>query len=137
MASAETALYSLLSSASGITSLIGLRIYPGIAPQTAREPFIVFRLVSDPPVRVMGGDTTLRHPRFSIFVHAGEYDEVKTIRDAVQTAMRDKSGTYDTLTVQHIYYEDENDGYDPTVDRYYTVLDYTMWYTAEAGQQVP
>ena len=128
MASVETALYSLLSGDSGITSLVGLRIYPGIAPQTARAPFIVFRLVSNSPIHVMGGDAILYKPRFSIFIHAAEYDEVKTIRDAVQTAMRDTSGTYDTIVIQHIYYEDENDGYDPTVDRYYTVLDYIIWH---------
>lgn len=128
MASAETALYSLLSNVSGVISLVGLRIYPGIAPQTAKEPFLVYRLISDLPIRVMGTDTSLHKSRFSVYIHAAEYDEVKTIRDAVQSAMRDTSGTYDTIVVQHIYYEDENDGYDPTVDRFYTILDYSMWF---------
>ena len=128
MASVETALYTLLSSNSGITNLVQKRIYPGIAPQTARVPFIVFRLISNPPIHIMGGDATLYKPRFSIFIHANEYDEVKTIRDAVQSAMRDVSGTYDTIVIQHIYYEDENDSYDPTTDRFYIILDYIIWH---------
>lgn len=128
MASIETALYSLLSGTSGITDLVQKRIYPGIAPQTASAPFVVFRMVSDPPIHVMGGDATLYKPRFSVYIHADGYDEVKTIRDVVQTAMRDTSGTYDTIVIQHIYYEDQNDAYDPATNRYYTILDYIIWY---------
>ncbi len=128
MASAETALYSLLSNVSGVTDLVGLRIYPGIAPQTTEEPFIVYRLISNPPIHVMGSDTALSRPRFSIFIHAHEYDEVKDIKDAVQAAMRNVSGTFNTIVIQQIFFENETDGYDPTVDRYYTVLDYIMWH---------
>jgi len=128
MASAETALYTLLSGVSGVTNLVQKRIYPGIAPQDARAPFIVYRLVSNSPIHLMGGDATLYKPRFSIYIHAEEYDEVKTIRDAVQAAMRDTSGTYDTVVIQHIYYEDENEGYDSATDRFYTILDYIIWH---------
>jgi hypothetical protein len=48
--SVKTALYSIVTNDSGVSGIIGTKLYPSVAPSSAIAPYVVYSVVSDSPV---------------------------------------------------------------------------------------
>ena len=86
----ENALHIHLLAQSGLTTLIGQKLYYVTAPQTVEEPYIVFFKVSAVPEYCLTGHCGLINARFQFSIFADTYHETKLISRQIQLALQDK-----------------------------------------------
>lgn len=105
--SAEAVVYALLTGAGPVTAIVGAgaaaRIYPAVLPQSVKPTpaAIVYSLVSAVPLPVM--DTTspthLTRSRVQVDLLGADFAQLRTLRDAVVTALRFQRGLIATFQV--------------------------------------
>ena len=132
---ASEALYYKLKTTSGVTDLIGLKIFPLIAPKNKKLPWITYQQISNVPVHAMGSDAAVYGPRIQVDIFAETFDSLEDIGLQVKTALQDYSGTIgsgDTLAVSRIFLENEADRVevDPESKEttYHRIMDFIMWH---------
>ena len=86
----ENALHIHLLAQTGLTALIGQKLYYVTAPQTVEEPYIVFFKVSAVPEYCLTGHCGLINARFQFSIFADTYYETKLISRQIQLALQDK-----------------------------------------------
>jgi len=132
----EIAMRDLLVAATGVTDLVGTRIYPEMRQQGEDFPAIVYQLVSTQPQNAMdgGGTTVATRASMSFDSIAETYAGAKTLASAVRAAIGDlASGTYSTVVIKSCFHEgdsaiteDSQVAGDRGVSR--IISDYTIWY---------
>lgn len=83
----ETTLYTLLSTASGVTSLVSTRIYPLVAPQDAALPYVTYQVVSTEAHNQLSGAAPSERKVVQINCISNTYANAKAIAEAVKTAL--------------------------------------------------
>jgi len=97
------AIYGILSGATGVTNLIGTRIYPDIAPQNAAYPFVLYSIEGTDPSDTKDGASSLDVVEFTVTVFSESYDNMSSIAAATRTALDAKApGAYGGITLQSI-----------------------------------
>jgi hypothetical protein len=93
--SAEKVVYSLLSSASAITALVGTRIYPRPLPQNVQLPALGYQHLNTVPIPTLDAAAAygLVQSRVQVDVYAKDYAMQKTLVDEVRKACDYKRGT--------------------------------------------
>jgi len=86
----ENALHIHLLAQSGLTALIGQKLYYVTAPQTVVAPYVVFFKVSAVPEYCLTGHCGLINARFQFSIFADTYHETKLISRQIQLALQDK-----------------------------------------------
>lgn len=108
MTAAEVEVYRALTAASGITDLVGLRIYPDIATQGAMLPLIVYERRSSAPVNTIH-DGLPAASKVSVALSAWAKSRIaaEALGDAMEIALRgegvtvNRFGHYDDQTASH------------------------------------
>lgn len=85
----EADLFLHLKTTTAISSLVGSRIYPLVAPENCATPFIVYSNISDVDQTSFQGANYQNKTRFQIDIYSKSYGEVKTLKGAVKVAMYD------------------------------------------------
>jgi hypothetical protein len=85
--SASTIIYSLLSTNTGVTNLVGTKIYPIEAPQTTAFPYIVFQAISNMPTNTKSGVSTMDKTRIQVTAVAKKQSDIDAIGSAVRSAL--------------------------------------------------
>lgn len=116
--SAESALYSALSGASGLTALVGTRIYPDVIPEDADLPAVVYQRAGTSPVTTIGNVTVAENIRFVITAWA----ETRTAADAVAVEIGPALAAAENPAV------DRSTGYDPECGLYAATVDVDWWH---------
>jgi len=133
MAEIEQGIYARLSGQSGVTNLVGTRIYPGVAPLNAAFPYLTYSKVSGIRIHAMESDPGLAHPRMRVSTWSTSYTQVKAIALQVRTALQDYSATTGGIPFQRIFFENEYDL--PEIDlgskkiTHQLVQDYIAWHS--------
>ena len=85
--SAESTLYSILSTAAGVTALVSTRIYPDLVPEEKSTPYIGYERVGSDPISTLHG-TTLGHiARLVVACWADTRLAAEGLADAVEVAL--------------------------------------------------
>lgn len=106
-------LYSLLTGSAAVYTLVGLRVYPGSAPQSATLPFIVQKQASRRKVPTHEGTVNLNLWDVDLEVKAATEASAAAVADAVRTLLDGYSGTPGTgLKVRGCWGESEDDDED-------------------------
>lgn len=125
----DTAIYTVLSGDSGVSNLVGTRIYPLYAPQEPTLPYLVFRRVS-----IVNRDLTqsgvsgLARSRFQIDSYADDPLEAKQLAAAVRSALHGYSGTVGSEEILKSESVNEIDGFDLDLGAVVS-LDFIISYT--------
>lgn len=128
----EAVLYSYLSNYGGLTSLVGIRIYPVFAPKGVAFPYVVFFKVSNVRTLTHDGVVNFQKARMQISCYSEDYYTigaligVKQIAEQVIAAMEAWSGATSIPSSQH---EGEQDLIDPGTKLYHVPLDFFVIYT--------
>jgi hypothetical protein len=124
-------LYTYLMTQTGLTALIGRRLYPDTLPQYCDHPAVSYEITSDIPVHTMSSDAANpRKPLVSYHVWADTYAGAKAVADQLKTALQDKTGTLTVRVLQRVFLENEYDPpYESDTETHHKVLDFTVWYT--------
>lgn len=108
----EEALYARLSGFAGLSALVGSRIYPLRAPQTAALPLVVFQRISTIRWSAFGSDTGLARPRIQVTAWATTAMAAKSVKEQVRAALQRWRGTVAGVEILDATIADERDQYD-------------------------
>ncbi len=131
----EQALHTELAGATGLTALVGERIYFRKAPQDVSKPYLVFFKVSAPREHSHDGASGLVASRWQFSCFATSYKEAKDVVQQVQAELQAFSGVMGGaggVYVGAAFYMDENDYYESGArtesDLYHIAADYRIWH---------
>lgn len=103
----ETKIYSLLTGTTVVTTLLGTRLYPLVAPQAPTYPYAVYFRVSGGQQNGLNGYLDLENPRIQIDIYSTSYSEVKTVAENIQTTMNTSTDFSNVMLSDNDIYEDE------------------------------
>ena len=89
----QDAIYDLLDNDATLTSRIGSRIYPMVAPQDETYPYIVYQTISDQTSEVVEGASGTANGRVQIASWALTYREAHQLDEEVRAAVQGYRGT--------------------------------------------
>lgn len=120
------ALFSILSTFSGLTSLVDTRIYPATAPQETGKPYVVYQQISGDHVESHQGSSGLSMPRYQLDSYAETYNEAKAVGKQIRLAIHGYNSTSPVAgTIIHaILAESDRDGFDDKTSLYRFSSDY-------------
>lgn len=127
MAEAESAIKSLIETQTGNLAT-ATSIWAVEAPQDAVKPYVVFEVIDEQPVNVMGTETTPTDCSFQIHIHSETFLQAVNISNDMRTAFNRFSGTTNGVVVQDVFYEGRNDFFSEQDRDYERVLDFRMFF---------
>ncbi len=125
---------ALLRGESTISALVGTRVYPYHAPQTATLPYIVVTQLNSEEFKDMTSTGSLRAVDFDVDCKADRATESRTLGKIVREFLDDYSGAAGSETISAVLMNNESTEYEPPTDGsdrgiYTTLLDLTIQYT--------
>lgn len=131
---AEKVIKYRLGTFSGVTDLIGDRVYPGALPQDAVLPAIVYKRISSRRLRGAHSDPGIAYVTLQVIsVGAKESpaDDVLALAEQVRLALerygRDLNGTpVDGVLVYDVQIGSESSDYDPELDVHVITTEFTV-----------
>lgn len=127
-----TALRHRLANYSGLSALVGTRVYAVKLPQNVTYPAVTYQIVGGlPRTHLMGGDDALAAPRVQVSAWDTSLTDAISVADQIKAALQDYSGTMGGdagITVQHIFLESEQiDIYDSEAEVHNVAQDFLIW----------
>jgi hypothetical protein len=115
---------AVLAAASGVTALVGTKLYPVHAPQGSVPPFVVMSTVSDVPLHSFTNtvDDRLTNARIQIDCYAKLYKDANAIATAVEAALELASSP--SLSMMRL---NKLDLYDDETELYRVSADFSVW----------
>ena len=92
---------------SAVFDLVGTSIYPGVAPTSAPDSYIVMSKISAPPVHVLGGTAGLVFEKVQVSSWARTVRDSEILAKEVKGSLDGKKGVLGDNYAQHIIMEDE------------------------------
>jgi len=111
MKSPETVLRSALVSSANVSALVGSRIYPILAPQTAALPFIVWRRSGISREHTLAGPMGVPTVSVEMQLLANTYEQARELADKVRVVLDGYGGTLNNTEVKHVSLEQESDDF--------------------------
>jgi hypothetical protein len=112
----EAFLYQRLTSQTAVSSLIGSRVYPLIAPQGTPLPLIVYQRTGVERPQSLAGNVGNPLVTLQLTTYGTSYTSVKSIARAVRIAIDGWTGTTAGVTIQRSTLQTEADGVDMPAD---------------------
>lgn len=125
----EEALYTYLNAQSGLTALVGDRIYFVTAPQQVEAPYLIINLVSSIRTHSHAGFSNLTRARFQFTPFAETYLETKQITAQLKTALDGLTGNIGDSPYVYIgscLLENETDLFDSNSGLNYIAVDFII-----------
>ena len=131
--SLEKAVRSILIADATVTGLVSSRVYPQRRPQGTAVPAIVYQNVFQATNEALATQGGIKRTRLSVEVFDSTYGDTKTLRNAVESALINYTGTTQGETINSLRLEsavDIDESKDPAGDFGYfrTILDFVIWH---------
>lgn len=120
------AIYSILAENSGVSTVVGTRIYPQIAEQGAAFPFIVYVLKDIEPSDTKSGASTLDEIRYDIIAAAETYAALASLTERIRLALDRFSGTVSGIVVDSIQFTDLDVTKEPDTETYLSSSEFVV-----------
>jgi hypothetical protein len=128
---AEAIIKALLEAATGVTALVGSRLYALARPEGDALPAVVWSVISDmprPPFDATPGSEPCS-ARLQVNCLGSSAAATKALAEQVRLACHLKSGTIAGITVIAVLQDVAGpDSYDPLVDTYQQAVDFIVHY---------
>jgi hypothetical protein len=111
MKSPETVLRSALVASANVSALVGSRIYPILAPQTAALPFIVWRRSGISREHTLAGPMGVSTVSVEMQLLAATYEQAREVADRVRLVLDGYGATLNNTEVKHVSLEQESDDF--------------------------
>jgi len=112
----EAFLYQRLTSQTAVSSLIGQRVFPLIAPTGTPLPLVVFQRTGVERPQSLAGKVGNPVVTMQLTTYGTSYTSVKSIARAVRLAVDGWTGTTASVTIQRTTLQTEADGVDMPAD---------------------
>ena len=126
MAELEQALQTRLTGFSGLSALVGTRIYPLILPQPPTLPAVTYQRISASRWSSIPGDDGVAEPRMQVDAWALTYGAAKLAAAQVRLALERWSDDASSPVVLDVFLETDQDIYEPDTDIYRVSADYRV-----------
>ena len=117
----EQAIYDILSNTTAITDIVSTRIYPSIIPQGELLPAVTFQRITNSPEDSKDGVSTLDVDAFGKAL-----SELKTLTDAIRTALDRFSGTRVGIVIDSIRFVTDRDVYEQSKEVYHINQEFSI-----------
>lgn len=111
MKSPEAVLRSVLVTNTVASSLVGTRVYPILAPQSAAMPFITYRRAGIQRQQTLAGPSGVPKVTVEVDVYAATYEAARDVADRVRLCLDGYGGTVDNTVVKQTSLENEQDDF--------------------------
>lgn len=130
----RSSLRTYLAAQSGISNIVGTRIYPVALPQKATRPALTYSRVTGGHYHNLTSATGAAIPTFEIDCWADSYEGADVLAEAVRQEMQGLRGTWGSDAVKSVVLDDEEDSYSDPIDAsdkgvYRITLRYRIMYT--------
>lgn len=122
------AIYSMLIANSGVSSLVGTRVFPVAPPQGDIGPSVVYHRITEIADYNMQSDSGLLLSRFQIDAWADRADLATQLGAAVFDCLSGFRGIQGTIEIQAIFMVSARDDYDSLAKMHRMSRDYEIWY---------
>jgi hypothetical protein len=111
MKSPEAVLRSALVASANVSALVGSRIYPILAPQTAALPFIVWRRSGISREHTLSGPMGVSTVSVEMQLLATTYEQARELADRCRLVLDGYGATLNNTEVKHVSLEQESDDF--------------------------
>jgi hypothetical protein len=126
MASAEEAIFALLSNDSDVTDIVGTRIYPVITPEEGQYPALSYFRVDGPREHVLEGPAGLARPRIQVDAWANDSATARAAIAAVISALDGFIGNAGGVRVAGVIALGDHDLYEPRTKTFHVAADFLV-----------
>lgn len=131
--SLEKAVRSILTADATVSSLVSSRVYPQRRPQGTALPALVYQNVFSHQTEAIDTQAGIRRTRLAIEAIDATYGDTKTLRDAVEAALVNYTGTTQGETIYSLRLEsavdiDESNDPGSQFGAFRTILDFVIWH---------
>ena len=109
--SPETVLSRALAEAPAVALLLGTRIYPVLAPETAALPFVTWRRASIQREQAMTAPLGVPRVTVEYSIYGTTYREARDVADEMRRVLDGYGGSAENTTVRQTSLEDESDDF--------------------------
>lgn len=109
--SPEQVIYRAVAAAPETARLLGLRVYPVVAPATAEMPFAIYRRSSIQRQQTLSGPRGVPQVFLDLTVFAGTYSEARETADALRRNLDGWGGEAHNTEVKNVSLEQEADDF--------------------------
>lgn len=127
-------IFYLTQQESELTALVGTKVFPQTATQKKSLPFVIMNMENEQEVMVMSGGSGVFSCDMVLTCWAETPASAKTIASKIRKAVKNKSGTIQSLNVQGIFsvesgqdLEDQIEGKDTAIYGYQQT--FRCWYS--------
>ena len=107
----EAVLRSALVGTTAVTSLVGTRIYPVVAPSSASLPFVTWRRTAILRQQTLGMPAGTPKVTLEFSIYGSTYDQAREVADAMRVVLDGYGGTVDNTEVKQASLENESDDF--------------------------
>lgn len=107
----ESVLRSALVANTAVTSIVGSRIYPVLAPASAAVPFVTWRRAGVQREQTLGRPAGMPRVTVEYSIYGNTYEQTRELADAMRLVLDGYGGTADNTEVKQTSLEDESDDF--------------------------
>lgn len=105
----EPILRTLLQGNNNVTAIVGARIYPVAAAQTAQRPYVTYQRIATTRIYTHDGDLHAPDCLIQYDVWADSYEQVKAAASAIVRVLSGFQGSVDGVAIDQILLTDDMD----------------------------
>lgn len=109
--SPEAAVRNRLVTTTAVSTIVGSKVYPVLAPADAALPFITWRRMSVQRQQSLQGPIGVPTVMLSVDLFAETYEAARELADAVRLSLDGWGGTFQNTVVSNVSLENESDGF--------------------------
>ena len=131
--SLEKAVRSVLINDATVSGLVSTRMYPMRRPQGSALPAIVYQNVFSKQSESLETQSSVRRTRLGVEAVAATYGGTKTLRNAIESALVNYTGTVESETIYSLRLEsvvdlDESLSPGGQFGAFRTIMDFVIWH---------
>lgn len=126
MADIEIALFSYLQTKTGLTALVGARIYKNRLPEKGTRPCVLYERLAANRDRVLSGSLGACAAVYQFDVFADSAASLEAVRQQLRVALDGYSGTSGSVTIQSSWLINDWDEYVPDIQQYRACLEFEV-----------
>jgi hypothetical protein len=109
--SPEAVLRSALVASTAVTSIIGTKIYPVVAPASTGLPFVTWRRTGIERTQTLSSPMGMPRVSVEYSIYGTTYEQARSVADAMRVVLDGYGGTVDNTEVKQTSLEDESDDF--------------------------
>lgn len=107
----EAVLRAALVSSTSVTTLVGTRIFPVLAPASASLPFVTWRRTAIDREQTLTAPMGVPRVSVDFSIYAVTYEQARDVADAMRVRLDGYGGTSDNTEVKQTSLENESDDF--------------------------